>query len=285
MLIRSMKRRAEGETRPPETALSRIEHHRLAAAWLGHASVLARLGEANVLVDPVFSDRIGMRVGKATMGPRRLGPLSITADELPKIDLLLITHAHFDHLDKPTLRRLVRPDTVVVTACRTRRLIPRGYGAVVELAAGQKARVDGLRITAIKPAHWGARKLVDWRRGYNGYLVESPQGSILFAGDTAYTEAFAGIGPLDLAVFGIGSYDPWECLHATPEQVWSMFQGTGATQLLPIHHSTFQLSDEPIEEPMQRLLRAADGELGRVVQVAPFELWAGCHSTATPAGS
>ena len=257
------------------TSFEHIEEHALAAAWFGHATVLARLGPTNVLVDPVFSDRIGMRVGRRTMGPRRVAEVPIRAEGLPEIDVLLITHAHFDHLDRPTLRRLASKSTAVVTAFRTRRLIPRGFGKVIELRAGQGVTVDGLRISAIRTAHWGARRLIDWRRGYNSYLVESEHGGILFAGDTAVTKAFAGVGPLELAVFGIGHYDPWVRMHATPEQVWRMFQGTGAKWLLPVHHSTFELSDEPLDEPMQRLLKAADGHEEQIIQVAPGELWVG----------
>jgi L-ascorbate metabolism protein UlaG (beta-lactamase superfamily) len=273
-LIDSLQRRPVVRVEPAGTAsLDGIEQHALAAAWLGHAGVLARLGEANVLVDPVLSNRIGFRVGRRTMGPRRLTQAPVAAEDLPRIDVLLITHAHFDHLDRPTLRRLASSHTVVVTARRTRRLVPRGFGAVVEIGPGQAMTVRGLRIVAIHSAHWGARRLVDWRRGHNSYLVQSPSGHLLFAGDTGFTDAFVDLGPIDLAVFGIGNYDPWEYMHATPEQAWSMFRGTGASRLLPVHHSTFQLSDEPVEEPMRRLLKAAEGHEERILRLDPGELW------------
>jgi L-ascorbate metabolism protein UlaG (beta-lactamase superfamily) len=95
----------------------------------------------------------------------------------------------------------------------------------------------------------------------------------VFAGDTAHTDTYDDYGPAELAVFGIGAYDPREHMHATPEQVWRMFSRMQARWLLPIHHSTFELSDEPVEEPMRRLLLAARGKQDRVIQVAPGELW------------
>jgi L-ascorbate metabolism protein UlaG (beta-lactamase superfamily) len=275
VVLASLRRRGAAGPGPRLAALESLEEHGLAATWLGHATVLARLGQLNVLVDPVFSDRIGMRIGKVTVGPKRLEQVPVAPEGLPHVDLVLITHAHFDHLDRPSLRRLARPETIVVTAHRTRRLIPRGFGAVLELRAGRSVTIRGLRIEAIKAAHWGARKLVDQHRRWNSYLVESAEGRILFAGDTAMTRAFDGLEQVDLAVFGIGAYDPWENMHATPEQVWAMFARSGAERLLPVHHSTFQLSDEPLDEPMRRLLAAADGQAGQIVQVAPGELWVG----------
>lgn len=99
--------------------------------------------------------------------------------------------------------------------------------------------------------------LFDRRRGVNSYLVESSSQRVLFAGDTAETKAYERLDTIDLAVFGIGAYDPWDHMHATPEQAWNMFQGLDARLMFPIHHSTFELSDEPIDEPMRRLLQIA----------------------------
>lgn len=273
-LIGSFRRRPAIAVPPATASFEHFEAHSLAALWLGHATVLARLGTTNILIDPVLSDRIGWRLGRKTVGPRRLARAPARRQDLPPIDLLLVTHAHFDHLDRPTLRELASHQTTVITASRTRRLIPRGFGQVLEIAAGQTIAIDGLQIAAIRTAHWGSRRLIDWRRGYNSYLVRSASGSVLFAGDTALTDAFRGLGPIDLAVFNISSYDPWEPVHATPEQVWSMFCGMQAKRLLPVHHSTFRLGDEPVDEPMGRLLKAADGRADEIVQIAPGELWA-----------
>ncbi len=254
-------------------SLDGIHEHDLAFSWLGHASVLFRQGGMNILADPVFSQRIGLRVGPWTLGPERLSSAPALPEHLPAIDLILITHAHFDHLDKPTLDRLARQQTVVVTARRTRRLIPRGFGAVIEMDWDQQREIQGVNITCIQPQHWGARAGVDRNRGFNSYAIESDDHRVLIAGDTAATDVFANIDPVDVAAFGIGAYDPWEHQHATPEQVWQMFCQMQAGALFPIHHSTFELSDEAVDEPMQRLLAAARDESHRIVESTQGELW------------
>ncbi|MFK7961366.1 MAG: MBL fold metallo-hydrolase [Phycisphaerales bacterium] len=231
----------------------------LAAAWLGHGSVMASVGGHRVLVDPVFSQRIGVRVGRVIVGKTRVQPAPVAAEQLAPADLLLLTHAHFDHLDRPTLARLAHPLTHVLTARHTARLVPAGFGSVRELHWGASADVGGLQVSAVRPAHWGARTVVDRRRGFNSYVVEAGGVRCLFAGDTAETDAFDALDPVDLAVFGIGAYDPWIHAHATPEQVWGMVRRLGARWLLPVHHSTFVLSDEPLDEPMERLRAAAAG--------------------------
>ncbi|MBL0927120.1 MAG: MBL fold metallo-hydrolase [Phycisphaerales bacterium] len=250
------------------------------AAWLGHASILLGIAGRTVLVDPVLSHRIGVRLGGRigwTVGVRRTAPPPVLPAELPPIDLLLITHAHFDHLDRPTLRAIASPGTTVVTARRTRRLIPPGFGPVHELDWGGTFNFtpDGagpvLTVRAVKPRHWGARTAWDRHRGYNSYLLRpgQPCGSVLLAGDTAHTHAFDHLGPVDLAVFGIGAYEPWIHAHADPEQVWAMFARLGARALLPVHHSTFQLGDEHPDEPMERLLKAAGRERSRILRAKP----------------
>ena len=241
--------------------LHKLSPHDLAVIWLGHGSLVSQIHDVTVVVDPVLSERIGMRVRKRTFGLPRVAPAPLPPESLRGSDLVLITHAHFDHLDKPTLERMRSDATTVIVPHRCKRLIPSGFERVVELKPGSCASFKDLQITAIEPNHWGARSLFDRRRGVNSYLVESGPQRVLFTGDTAKTSVYKGFGTIDLAVFGIGAYDPWDHMHATPEQAWSMFSALDAKYLLPVHHSTFELSDEPIEEPMQRL-RAAAGEEG-----------------------
>lgn len=243
------------------------------AAWLGHAGVLLRQGQTTILVDPVLSERIGPRIGGRVIGPGRLGPAPVGVDRLPGVDLVLITHAHFDHLDRPTLERLARPGTVVVTSKRTRGLIPRGFGGVLELHWDGEVEVGGVRVSALRPEHWGGRTAIDLARGCNSYLVQSDDRRTLAPGDTAETGEFGGLGRVDLATFGIGAYSPSEHHHATPEQVWSMFRSLPGDRLLPVHHSTFEISGEHIDEPLSRLLAAASGEPDRVVRVDAGQLW------------
>lgn len=243
------------------------------AAWLGHCTVLLRLGGVTILTDPVLSSKIGVGIGPVTLGVRRTGNPPVLPAHLPPVDLVLLSHPHFDHLDKPTLKALVRRQTLVLTARNTRRLIPRGFGPVTELDWDEAVDLGGLHFRAIRPAHWGARTAWDRHRGYNSYVIDAPGGRVLFAGDTAHTGAYSGLDGVDLAVFGIGAYDPWIHHHASPEQVWSMFTGLGGRYLMPVHHSTFKLSSEPVDEPMQRLLRAAGPHTGRVVVAGPGDVF------------
>jgi L-ascorbate metabolism protein UlaG (beta-lactamase superfamily) len=263
----------ECASQPGAESMPDVSSHALAASWLGHGTVFLRLGELNILMDPVFSERIGLSIGRFTLGLSRLAPAPVAAHGLPRIDLLLISHAHFDHLDKPSLRQLASEHTTVVTARRTRRLIPAGFGQVIELDWDQGFRFRELELTALRPAHWGARTAIDRRRGYNSYMLRGREHGVLLAGDTALTDAFNGLGNLDLAVMGIGAYEPWTHAHATPEQTWSMFRASGAERLLPVHHSTFPLGDEHVDEPMERLMAAAGDDLGRILALAPGAIW------------
>jgi len=245
---------------------------KLGGVWLGHATVLVRVGGMWVLTDPVFSERIGVKLGPLTFGVPRLLP-AVDPARLPRADLILISHAHFDHLDRPSLRALADKRTRVLTAAHTKRLIPRGFGTVDELAWDKEIDVGDLRVRSVRPAHWGARAMWDRFRGFNSYLIEHHDTRTLYAGDTANCDHFATVGPVDLSIFGIGAYDPWEHAHATPEQVWRMHLSAGGRFLMPIHHRTFELSDEPLNEPMERLLNAAGEEHHRVIGRELGEIW------------
>lgn len=242
-----------------------------AACWIGHASVLLRVGGLTLLTDPVWSERIGLRVGGRVIGPERLLGLPSPIDRLPPVDLILLSHAHFDHLDRPTLESLASKDTTVITARNTASLVPGGFRKVMPLAHGRRYRVRDVRITAFSPHHWGARFAWDRHRGVNSYIVDHRGRRIVIGGDTADTTAYNAVGPVDLAVMGIGAYEPWIDAHATPEQVWRMTEEMNARWLLPVHHSTFHLSDEPMDEPMQRLLSVCDQS--RVIQKAAGDLF------------
>jgi L-ascorbate metabolism protein UlaG (beta-lactamase superfamily) len=280
--------------RPPPRApnrpdLSKWDQHDVAAVWIGHATVLLRIGGMNLLTDPVLGNRIGVGLGLMTGGPRRLVAPALGAHELPKLDAILLSHAHFDHLDKPSLARLNR-DATVITAHHTRDLVRDiGFDRVIELNWGEKIELRdpkkgrGVTVHAREVKHWGARTFFDMNRGYNAYLIEgeaiagaAPR-RILYAGDSAYHDSFSELGTsggVDLAIVGIGAYDPWIAAHATPEQAWVMARHAGARHVLPMHHSTFKLGHEPMAEPMHRLLAAARDELELVVVHSVGEQWA-----------
>jgi L-ascorbate metabolism protein UlaG (beta-lactamase superfamily) len=258
---------------PPRPVLTDWENREMSAAWIGHATVLLRIGNMTVLTDPVFSSRVGLGLGLATLGPQRLTAPALPIKALPKIDLILLSHAHFDHLDRPSLFRLPK-HIPVVTAHETRDLIADlGFRNITELRWGERTRLNGLTLSAHSVQHWGARTFYDTHRGYNSYVLASAKNRILYGGDTAYHEGFSDLAPVDLAILGIGAYDPWVRAHSTPEQAWTMANHAKADRLLAMHHSTFRLSHEPTSEPLERLHAAAGKEADRIVASRIGEQW------------
>ena len=245
---------------------------RVTAAWLGHATVLINFFGINILTDPVLFPRIGIRVPFLfTIGPKRLTAPALTVDELPRIDIVLLSHAHFDHFDWRTLRQFC-PATKVITAPHTRDLL-RGARLrdITELPWGEHKSIatsaGTIDIMAFRVKHWGARMQHDNYRGYNGYLIERNNRRILFAGDTAFTDDFAKLrkrGPIDLAIMSIGCYNPWIRAHCTPEQAIEMASDAGAKFIMPVHHQTFRLSFEPFREPIERFETALRDQPERI---------------------
>lgn len=261
---------------PRRPALRGWEDASLAAAWLGHATTLLRVGGMTILTDPVMSNRIGVGLGIITAGPLRLAAPALSIEQLPRIDLILLSHAHFDHLDRPTLTRLAKKTPVITASANADLVRDLGFRRVRELRWGESVELDSVRIEAVPVRHWGARTFNDIHRGYNGYLVEARSGRggrVLFGGDTAYQESFAEVGRVDLAVLGIGGYNPYVAAHATPEQAWAMAGDLMADAVFPMHHSTFRLSHEPAAEPMERLMNAAGNDADRIIIRAVGDEW------------
>lgn len=232
---------------------------RITTAWLGHATVLINFFGIKILTDPVLFPRIGIRLPGLTLGPKRLTAPALTVRELPKIDMILLSHAHFDHFDMRTLHRFDR-STIVITAARTSDLLRwKRFRYVYELGWNEtkslRAAAGGIGISAFRVKHWGARTRRDTYRGYNGYLIERNNRRIIFSGDTALIDSFAELrafGPIDLAIMPIGAYDPWIHSHCTPEQAVQMANKAGAHFIMPVHHQTFRLSFEGFREPIER---------------------------------
>jgi L-ascorbate metabolism protein UlaG (beta-lactamase superfamily) len=253
--------------------LSRWEDRELSAAWIGHATILLRFGGMTILTDPVFGSRVGLGLGLATLGPKRFIAPALSLKQLPKVDLILSSHAHFDHLDRPSLAALDKK-TPVVMADQTKDLVwDLGFRNVTELRWGETKHFNGLAVTARKVRHWGARTFLDSHRGYNSYLLQSRAKKVLYGGDTAYQDYFDDIGGVDLAILGIGAYDPYIHAHASPEEVWKMAEAMRADHVLPMHHSTFKLSHEPMNEPIERIVNAAGKEEGRIVVKEVGRVW------------
>jgi L-ascorbate metabolism protein UlaG (beta-lactamase superfamily) len=240
-------------------------------AWLGHATMLINFYGVHVLTDPALFRRIGVDVRLTTLGPLRLTACALPAAQLPDIDVVLLSHAHFDHLDTASLGAL-RGHPVVVSAPKTADLVPRGHVVGVHeirwnQAASLRTRRGDLEVRAVEVKHWGARLNHDGYRGYNGYVIRREGRSLLFGGDTAHTRVFAEHrrhGPYEAAIMPIGAYDPYIYNHCTPEQAVAMADAAGARLFAPIHHKTFRLSEEGFNEPIERAEAALVKERDRL---------------------
>jgi L-ascorbate metabolism protein UlaG (beta-lactamase superfamily) len=233
--------------------------------------VLINFYGVRVLTDPALFPRIGLDGWVTSIGPLRLTACALDQAELPEIDLVLVSHAHFDHLDTPSLAA-IRGRPAVVMATKTSDLLPRSnYASVRELEWGESVRIDtprgDVRVRAIEVRHWGARMRRDTFRGYNGYLIEREGRKLLFGGDTADTPLFATyrrFGPFEAAIMPVGAYDPWIHRHCTPEQSVALADAAGARLFVPVHHQSFQLSRESFYEPIERTQAALAGERDRL---------------------
>jgi L-ascorbate metabolism protein UlaG (beta-lactamase superfamily) len=243
--------------------------------WVGHSTVLMNVYGTKIITDPVLGKRVGQHLdseGKWQVGPKRHTAPALSVEEAGQVDLILLSHAHFDHFDIPTLKKLASPDTQVITAKGTSHLLRKiPFGRVMELDGKESIQLDnGVKVTAVPVKHWGNRYPWNTGYGYTGYLIEKNDTRLFYPGDTAYTPSFRKLretGEIDLAFMPIGAYSPDALLgaHCTPEQAWEMFLDTGARWLVPIHWDTFVLSHEPVDEPINRLLIAAGAEKDRIV--------------------
>jgi L-ascorbate metabolism protein UlaG (beta-lactamase superfamily) len=240
-------------------------------AWLGHSSVLINFYGVRILTDPALGRHVGISVGLGTIGPKRFFAPALSVRELPPIDVLLLSHAHMDHMDLPTLRQFPGTTFTVSAGSTSDLLASAGLRQMTELGWGERAtfrnRNGQLQIEAIEVKHWGERWPSEKPRGYNGYILRREDKTILFGGDTALTPALGEIrsrGPFEVAIMPIGAYRPWIRNHCTPEEALTMANAAGANYIFPVHHQTFRLSEEPINEPIERLQAALDREPERL---------------------
>jgi L-ascorbate metabolism protein UlaG (beta-lactamase superfamily) len=258
----------------------------ITAAWIGHATVLINFFGTWIITDPVFSERIGVDVFRMfTLGPRRLVLPALSIEELPPIDIILVSHGHMDHMDTPSLRQFSKSTPIVIAKHTIDIIEDQGFEEVYEIDWGEHCLIKDVRVEALEVRHFGWR--YPWEedrsrgnptgRSYNAYLITKNGRHILFGGDTAYQEFFRKLPerglPIDLAMIPIGAYDPWIRSHANPEQALAMADHMKATHLLPIHWNTFIQSDEATAEPMQRLLAAAVDQPERIALQRVGETW------------
>lgn len=227
----------------------------VALTWIGHASFLAQFTDLNVLIDPNFANWLFFL--------KRIRRAGLKIEDLPPIDLVLLTHAHFDHLHRPTLRKLRSPKIAVVPWGVGDLAQNLGFQRVIELKWWESFSHDDWKVTLMPSKHWGARVLRDQHRGYGGFLLEHQGRRLYHAGDSAYFHGFKEIGrrcPPEIALLPIGAYypDSFRHSHMGPDEALKVFKDIKAKLFVPMHYGTFRLSFEDLDEPPRWLRELAE---------------------------
>lgn len=250
-----------GKPNPPKL----VDPEELGVTFIGHSSFLIQIAGRNVLVDPVFATRLILL--------RRARRPGVEIAHLPPIDAVLLTHAHMDHLNLPSLRQIVR-HAKKLTGVAPEAIVPRGvsdlvakvgFRKVTELEWWGKTSLEGddVIVTMTPAKHWGARMFSDTHRLFGGYVIEGAGHSVYHSGDTAYFNGFHEIGRRlqpEIALLPIGAYypDSYRAVHTSPEEGLQAFLDLeSATTMIPMHYGTFPLGKEPMDEPPVRLMAAA----------------------------
>lgn len=240
-----------------EGKLPHLSSSEIGVTWIGHASFLIRTKEQAILIDPNWARWLKII--------KRLKHPGLSLEELPAIDLVLITHAHFDHLDKKTLRAVAAHQPIVVPEYVGSLVEGLGFKTIHELARWELLHYGDLTITLTPAFHWGARLLHDQYRGFGGFLITYKGKTLFHCGDSAYFSGFKEIGAranIDVALLPIGAYDTvsGRDAHMNPEEALKAFQELKAKTFIPMHYGSFRLGYEPLAEPPVRLLDAAKAE-------------------------
>ena len=252
VIIPSFFTKRHGKKLSPE--FPKLQAGEICITWIGHASFLIQTPEHSVLIDPNWAK--WLKVIKRIKLP------GIALHDLPAIDLVLVTHAHFDHLDRRTLRAVASDQVIVVPEHVGGLVHGLGFRHVHELHCWESFQHGALKITLTPARHWGARVLHDNHRGFGGFVIEYAGRSVLHCGDSAYFDGFKEIGrriPIEIALLPIGAYDAptKRDVHMNPEQALHAFVEMGAKTMVPMHFGTFRLSYEPLHEPPNRLIKHA----------------------------
>jgi len=240
-----------------------------AVTFVGHATFLLQFAGLNVLTDPIWSDRCSP---VSWAGPKRVRAPGIDFAALPRIDLVLLSHNHYDHLDLATLRRLhaAHRPLIVTTLGNAPFLAAEGIDTAVELDWWQSHEPQpGVKVTVTPAQHFAARGLHDRSKTlWGGFVLETPAGKVWFAGDSGYFAGFKDVGtrlgPFDLSLIPIGAYEPrWfmEPVHCTPADALRIHREARSRRSLAMHFGCFPLADDSYEQPMQdfRTAHAASG--------------------------
>lgn len=234
----------------------KLTRGQMALTWIGHASFLVQFTDLNVLIDPNFANWLFLL--------KRIRRSGLKIEHLPPIDLVLLTHAHFDHFHKPTLRRLPHPKIGVMPWGMADLAHDLGFERIVELEWWDTFTHRDWSVTLTPCRHWGARVLRDDHRGYGGFILEHQGRRIFHAGDSAYFDGFTEIGvhrPPEVALLPIGAYKPesFRNVHMGPDEALQVFKDLRAQWMVPMHYGTFKLSFEDLDEPPRWLREIAHG--------------------------
>jgi L-ascorbate metabolism protein UlaG (beta-lactamase superfamily) len=255
----------------PHDAWARSVDTGLRVTWLGHSTVLLELDGVRVLTDPVFGSRVSP---VSFMGPRRFHAVPAELEELPPLDVVLLSHDHYDHLCRTTMDRLRRSDVPIVTSLGVGARLERmgiDPSRVIELDWTESVDIRGLRLTATPAQHFSGRGLNDRNRTlWSSWVLQTDRHKVFFSGDTGLTDEFEVIGktygPFDLVLLEIGAFhDAWGSIHLGPHNALRAFQMLGGGTLLPVHWGTFNLALHAWNEPAETLLAQAAQQAARVL--------------------
>ena len=255
-VVPGMFQRADGDILEPVLAAPELDKVRI--TWIGHASFFLQFAGHSVIVDPNWAK---------WHGPvKRQRQPGLNLQGVPEVDLVLVTHAHFDHLHKPSLKSLQASKGIVVPLGSVSLVKRLGFPSIHEMRIWDALQFGDLEIIHTPSHHWGARFIHDVHRDYGGYIVRAGGKSVFHCGDSAYFEGFKEIGKrceIDIALMPIGAYESpsGRDVHMNPEEAVRAFADLGAKVLIPMHYGTFLLGNEPRHEPVERLLKEA-GRLG-----------------------
>ena len=255
MVWKALLTRRTGQTTRP--VFPKLRHGQVALTWIGHASFLIQFNDLNVLVDPNFANWLFLL--------KRVKRSGLRLEHLPPIDLVLLTHAHFDHFHKPTLRKLPHPKIGVMPWGMGELARNLGFGRIIELDWWDSFSQRDWCVTLTPCKHWGARTLRYHHRGYGGFVLEYQGRTIYHAGDSAYFDGFQEIGrhfAPEIALLPIGAYRPesFRNVHMGPDEAMRVFKELKSKWLVPMHYGTFKLSFEDLEEPPRWLRQLAQEE-------------------------